>query len=102
MISFRCSVETKERLVAASERLGYENLSEYILDVLDGVSRPVVQEGWDCRLLHMQGDRVVGVGEEGPSLPLPVAAYPVVGPVEFWKSLQSPETRSPRAMARRS
>ena len=89
-LSARCSSDSKQRYKRSAERLGYDDLSEFMLDALDSISGAVDGAGWECRLVHVAGNQVLGIGESGPEdVPLPVTAFPIVAPAQFWRALEA-------------
>jgi hypothetical protein len=90
-LSARCDTTRKERYVRTAERLGFSDLSEFLLQSLDSVSGVVDTEGWECRLVHVAGNQVLAIGDDGvdEEVPLPVTAYPIVAPAAFWRALEN-------------
>lgn len=86
-ISARCTAERKEAYLRMADQLGYGNFSEFLLQLLDSMSEQWGgEDGYECHLLHVQDEQIVGVG------PSPVtdvsrasAAFSVVAPKRFWR-----------------
>ncbi len=92
--SARCSPEQKEAYQALATRLGYTrssgeaNLSAMITGILDLLSGQVPpEEHWECRTVHVEDGRVVGVG---PELQGGARAFRIAAPEAFWESLSLP------------
>lgn len=89
-LSVRCSPEAKARYLVAAERLGVD-LSTMALSTLDAITGSVVDEGWECRVVWLDGDRIVGVGAGVPmeaGLPVPALSFELVAPGSFWSYLE--------------
>ena len=52
-----------------------------MLDSLDGSYR---REGWESRLVHLDGNRIVAADVHDHPASLAMAAFPVVAPRHFW------------------
>lgn len=88
-ISARCTPDQKERYELAQERLGFRNLSELLLDSLDCLSDAVHEDGWECRLIHLEGDRIVAMGDVlDAGMLSPTTAFPIVAPASFWRRVE--------------
>lgn len=89
--SIRVSRVRRNRYLDAAARLGIDNLSEFVLTSLDGVAGIVASDGWECRLVHLNDDKIVFTGEATPLDPsgcvLQVASFPVIAPKAFWRHL---------------
>lgn len=83
-VSIRMTDERKAKLQEAADRLGL-TLTDLLLSVADVAAERVVSEAWECRQLHLLGDRIVGIGEDMPSGMLPIVSFPVLAQGSFWK-----------------
>lgn len=93
-VTARITVEQEALYEATAQRLGV-SLSELVVSALDAVCGPATRgHGWECRGLHVVGDRVVGVGEE-PSArvegqaALVARRWPVIAPGLFWQVMEA-------------
>jgi hypothetical protein len=82
----RCREAQKTTYEEAARRLGYEDFSPFVLDVLDTVATSIEHSGWECRLVSVKDGRVLLV--EGVESGIdPVGSYRLVAPESFWKSI---------------
>ncbi len=89
-LSIRATAEQKHRWGAAAARFGM-TLSEFSTTILDAVSGEAETEGWECRKIHLEGDRIVGVGDVAPvasGLPTMALVVPVIAPQRFFAALE--------------
>lgn len=86
MLSVRIEDEKKERLEKCAKRLGYKNTSEFVLDVLDALMTPNAGEGYECRMIHIDGNRIVNTGPVREASPTP--SFPVTASEEFWRAIE--------------
>lgn len=86
--SARCRPDQKQRWMDLSLRLGYENFSEFLVLILDSLCDRYEVEGWESRLLHVSGDRIVGAGLRSEGVAAVAGAFPIVAPDHFWKAVE--------------
>ena len=91
MLNIRVSREDKAIYDRAARRLRVP-LTRLVLSTLDVVSRRVISDGWEARVVHLDGLRIVGIGEDPvmtkDGLRLPLASYTIVAPRRFWGALE--------------
>jgi len=88
-VSARVQHTKKDDYRKVAGQLGYKDLSPFVVDVLDAFTGVVGADGWECRMVHISGDRIVGVGHQvDESVPTPVSAFEVIAPAHFWRLLE--------------
>jgi hypothetical protein len=89
-ISARCSQERKDAYIKMARQLGYRNFSEFLLHFLDAMTDQWGGDnGFECHLLHIQDERVVGMGPSPVTdVPRATAAFAVVAPKRFWRHVK--------------
>lgn len=81
-LSVACDSKEKKRWQKVASDLGYADFSAWVRAVLNAASGRQAAEGWESRLLHLEGDRIVPDPEEGAA---PIVAFQVVAPGHFWR-----------------
>lgn len=84
-VSARCDPEDRDRYHALGRRFGYENFSEFLLEMLEGLDNSFGDH--ESRLVHMSGDRIIASGPM-PAGGGPTSAFPVIAPAHFWRHLE--------------
>ena len=83
--------DDKKRFTKAAERLRV-SVSDMIVSAMRVVSGEVLGSNWECRRIHVSGDRILAIGEEPPTMnsgiPIPVTSCKIVAPLAMWKALE--------------
>jgi|ETNvirnome_2_130_1030620.scaffolds.fasta_scaffold07648_1 hypothetical protein len=91
-INARVSGTQKKAYQEASEQLGLSSLSALMTSTLDAVAGQVVEEGWRCQTVYVQGTEIIGYGPHRPmsdrNVPVPCASFQIVAPDTFWARLR--------------
>jgi hypothetical protein len=81
----------KDLFTKASKRLGV-SVSDMIVSAMRVVSGEVLSGRWECRKVHISGNRILAIGEEPPVLtggvPVPVVSCKIVAPRMFWRTIE--------------
>lgn len=89
MVSARCKREQKDAYIELAEALGFDSLSRFVIGVLDGMTERYSSDSWECRLVHVNEDRIVAAeASDVGGVPLATAAYKVVAPKAFWDHIE--------------
>lgn len=84
-ITARCSEEQKARYLDLAKRFGYDTFSDFLIHLLDAACERYEVEGWECRILHLVEDRIVGSGPQATvEIRTGSSAFPIVGSEGFW------------------
>lgn len=86
-LNARCTSEQKSTFERASQQLGYESLSDFVVDTLQAVAEPVNRDGWESRRLFLEKARIVALDRTDQNAS-PVLAFDVVAPAAFWEHLE--------------
>ncbi len=89
-INARCTEEQKRDYIELAHNFGYDNFSEFLIEMLESLKDKYRSEGWESNLIHVSGNQIVAAeAHEVDGVPLATAAFPVVAPARFWNHVRA-------------
>lgn len=89
-INARCTEAKKEEYIELAENFGFDNFSEFIITLLDSLSQKYLEEGWECHLIHVNGETILAAeAQEVGGVPMATAAFKIIAPERFWAHVRS-------------